>query len=218
MLLENGADVNREGGEVRTTLYIASALDYPDIVLALIERGADINYNEKLHGTALLGDCSRGCPEVVKILIENGAIDLEHVFFGSALHAACDNLKQLDGSDDIDQSQIAILLLKHGAVTSLHYNHQTHGTPLQTAPKRGGKLVEMLLALGADPNFRGGDGSSAIQEASLYGNQGVVELLLKNEADVNFQGDGRARRFRWLREKAGESLLHCYSIMGLMSP
>ncbi|KAJ5210754.1 hypothetical protein N7491_010563 [Penicillium cf. griseofulvum] len=193
ILLENGADVNSQGGSFGTTLYIASTQNYPDIVTILLENGADVNYYDPMDGTALLGACHKGYREVVKILLEHGAVDLKHGYYGSALHAACDNLKQLDVSDDIDQSQIAILLLKNGPDADMHYNHQTHGTPLQTASKRGGELVvEILLAIGADPNVRGGDGSSAIQEASLYGHQGVVELLLKNGADVNLQGEGKS--------------------------
>ncbi|KAJ5372585.1 hypothetical protein N7517_004591 [Penicillium concentricum] len=184
ILLENGADANSEGGRFGKPLYLASTENYPEIVTILLENGADVNYCDPMDGTALLGACCQGHGEVVKILLENGAVDFEHGYYGSALHVAC---------NDIEESDIAICLLENIVYSDIRYNHQTHGTPLQTASKKGRELiVRILLAIGADPNFIGRYGSSAIEDASYYGHQAIVKLLLENGADVNFQGEGKS--------------------------
>ncbi|OQE38555.1 hypothetical protein PENCOP_c008G07144 [Penicillium coprophilum] len=189
--LESGADVNhtderhgpaldgafREGNREIVNILLEKEADVKgkDIVTVLLESGTDVDYYDPIDGTALLGACCPGHREVFKILLENGALDFEHGYYGSALHVACNDLKQPD---------------KY-VYSDMRYNHQTHGTPLQTASKRGGQLIiKILLAIGDNPNIRSGDGSSATQEASFHGHQAVVDMSLNDGAHVNFQGEG----------------------------
>ncbi|OQO08792.1 hypothetical protein B0A48_05682 [Cryoendolithus antarcticus] len=74
-----------------------------------------------------------------------------------------------------------------------HANENSHwegeGSALYAASSKGrAKVVEMLLAKGADVNAQGGDYSNALQAASAGGHEKVVDILLAKGADVNAQG------------------------------
>ena len=45
--------------------------------------------------------------------------------------------------------------------------------------------VKLLLRLNVDPNLKDASGTDALHYAALYGHEGIVELLLKNGADVS---------------------------------
>ena len=53
-------------------------------------------------------------------------------------------------------------------------------------------MVKMLLEKGADVNAMGQFGASALQLASEWGYDNIVEILLENGADVNAMGGSRA--------------------------
>ncbi|KAI7161040.1 hypothetical protein KC349_g3046 [Hortaea werneckii] len=62
---------------------------------------------------------------------------------------------------------------------------ELEGTALCGASKMGyGRIVEMLLAKGADANVQRDQGSHALVEATLYGSKKIVERLLDVGADV----------------------------------
>ncbi|KAI8772808.1 ankyrin repeat protein PA3287 isoform X1 [Biomphalaria glabrata] len=52
------------------------------------------------------------------------------------------------------------------------------------------KVVEQLLKSGADPNLRGADGMTPLAIASFWGYDTIVQLLIKNGADVNSSNKG----------------------------
>ncbi|KAJ5157603.1 NACHT nucleoside triphosphatase [Penicillium canariense] len=69
----------------------------------------------------------------------------------------------------------------------------TNGSPqgdalLNLALENSEKVVEILLANGADVNARGGKYSNALQAASHIGNEKAVKILLAKGADVNAKG------------------------------
>lgn len=45
-----------------------------------------------------------------------------------------------------------------------------------------------MCSVGADINSHGGDGATALYEASKYGHEDIVEFLLSQKADANKQG------------------------------
>ncbi|KAF5333028.1 hypothetical protein D9758_017222 [Tetrapyrgos nigripes] len=89
VLVENGADVNAEGGDYGFALQAAALWGDLDIVKYLVEKGADVNAKGGDYGFALHAAAYRGHLDVVKYLVEKGAdVSAEGGHFGFALQAA----------------------------------------------------------------------------------------------------------------------------------
>src|SRR2546421_638104 len=73
LLLNNGADVNAQGGEFANALCAASAEGHPEVVRRLLYKGAHMNAEGGFHGKALYAALARDHQEVVKILLDEGA-------------------------------------------------------------------------------------------------------------------------------------------------
>ena len=50
-------------------------------------------------------------------------------------------------------------------------------------------IAGALIDAGANPNYRGKDGASALTIAAAYGNTGVVRIPLAKGAELNLQDD-----------------------------
>ncbi|KAF8476268.1 hypothetical protein JB92DRAFT_2770147, partial [Gautieria morchelliformis] len=88
-LLENGADVNAQGGEYRNALQAASQGGHHHIVQLLLEKGADVNAGGGWYGNALQAASSEGHHPIVQLLLEKGAdINAQGGQWGNALQAA----------------------------------------------------------------------------------------------------------------------------------
>ena len=61
--------------------------------------------------------------------------------------------------------------------------------------------IEKLISVGADVNYRGFKCSTPLAAASLYGHKDVVEILLKNGADLEAKTeDGQTLRVKATRK------------------
>ena len=159
-LLEHGADVESRGLQDQTPLYMASSVGYTDVVRSLIGRHANPN-----------AECD----------------DYDEHFNTvnwTPLHAAVDR-RHLD---------ILLLLLECGA----HVDHRggQGQTALYMASSRGyTEIVGSLIARGADPNAicddLDGDGNvvkwTPLLVASRNGDLEIAKVLLRDNADVNYQ-------------------------------
>lgn len=82
LLLEKGADVNKEDKTGRTPMF--SALEDPELTRLLLEKGADSNLGSARGQTPLMYAAESGCAEAVKLLLEyNASIETEYNFEGS---------------------------------------------------------------------------------------------------------------------------------------
>ncbi|KAH7377131.1 hypothetical protein B0T11DRAFT_27613 [Plectosphaerella cucumerina] len=72
-LLEEGADVNAQGGDYGNALQAASSEGRDETVQLLLEEGADVNAQGGRYGNALYAAISEGYTEIVKLLLEKGA-------------------------------------------------------------------------------------------------------------------------------------------------
>ena len=72
-LLENGEDVNAQGGFYGNALQAASSEGHEAIVKLLIEKGADVNAQGGRYGNALQAASLEGHEAIAKLLIEKGA-------------------------------------------------------------------------------------------------------------------------------------------------
>ena len=73
LLLENGAEVNAEGGTLGNALQAASYSGSEAIVKLLLENGAEVNAEGGFFGNALQAASDSGNEAIVKLLLENGA-------------------------------------------------------------------------------------------------------------------------------------------------
>ncbi|KAL5592674.1 hypothetical protein FOBRF1_013700 [Fusarium oxysporum] len=108
LLLDNGADVNAQGGGLYgTALQGASTEGHEPIMKLLLDKGADVNAQVEEHGTALQGASAGGHEPIVKLLLDNGADVNAHGggLYGTALQAAA-----VEGHE-----QIVKLLFDNGA-------------------------------------------------------------------------------------------------------
>ncbi|KAF5337853.1 hypothetical protein D9758_016158 [Tetrapyrgos nigripes] len=178
LMMENGADVNAQGGQYGTALQAASWGGNVDIVKLLLENGADLNAQGGQYGNALQAASSKGNVDIVKLLLENGAdVNAQGEEYGTALQDA-----SYRGYVDIVK-----LLLENGA--DVNAQGGKYSNALQAASVEGNvDIVKLLLENGADVNAQGGEYSNALWTASVEGNVDIVKLLLENGADVNAQG------------------------------
>ncbi|KAF1356224.1 ankyrin repeat-containing domain protein, partial [Delphinella strobiligena] len=75
MLLDQGADVNVQGGHYGNALQAACATHRANgkTVEMLLDRGADVNAQGGVHGTALCAASRTYSIEAVRILLDRGA-------------------------------------------------------------------------------------------------------------------------------------------------
>jgi hypothetical protein len=139
-LVEEGADVNAQGGEYSNALQAASDRGHDKIVDVLLSKGADVNAQGGFYGNALQAASTRGHDEVVEKLLSKGAdINAQGGEYGNALYAASDR-----GHDKIVQ-----VLLSNGS--DVNAQGGRYGNALKVALIRGhNKIVLMLLSKGAD--------------------------------------------------------------------
>ncbi|KAJ7697694.1 ankyrin repeat-containing domain protein [Mycena rosella] len=178
LLLQHGADVNRQGGEYGTVLQAASYKGYEEIVEILLEHGADLDAQGGSYGTALQAASDKGYKRIVQMLLDNGAdVSVEVGKHSTALQAASYK----------GYTKIVEMLLKNGADANTRGGE--YGTLLQAVSYKGYKeIVTMVLDNGADVNAQGGKYGTALQAASYMGCKDVVKILLEKGADVNSQG------------------------------
>ncbi|KAI1527404.1 Arp Ankyrin repeat [Pyrenophora tritici-repentis] len=204
MLLDNGADVNAQGGDYRNALQAASERGHTEVVKLLLDKGADVNAQGGLHGNALQAASERGHTEVVKLLLDKGAdIALSDENGFTPINAASSN----------GHSAVARLLLERGACIVAHgadrhcdtimnlfafWGHldllrlaheqshadvhlpQIHGrTPLHLAA-RGGHMdtFQYLISLGLDPTTMDVKGDDVLCYASSGGSLDIVNAIL----------------------------------------
>ncbi|KAJ7430231.1 ankyrin repeat-containing domain protein, partial [Mycena latifolia] len=154
-LIENGADVNAQGGRFGTALQAASHQGHASVAQFLIEKGADA--------------ASDGHESVARLLIEMGAdVNAQGGKYGTALQAASHW-----------GYEAVVRLLINGA----HLNQTARGTTaLWEASAKGHEdVVQLLIEGGSNLDLQGHYGS-ALQAASVWGHESVVKLLIEHGA------------------------------------
>jgi hypothetical protein len=73
MLLDQGADINAQGGHLGNALQVACYQGHKEIVQILLDKGADVNAQGGHLGNALHAASFSGYKEIVQILLEKGA-------------------------------------------------------------------------------------------------------------------------------------------------
>jgi ankyrin repeat protein len=167
--LEEGADVNAQGGPLGNALEAASQEGHEHVVKVLLNAGANVNAQGGALGNALCVASQEGHEQVVKTLLAAGAIiDTSCAYSGNALHRA----------SAMGHESTVKTLLNAGADVNAEGGH--FGNALQAAVACGYKgTVRILVEAGADVN------SGALETASVYGYENFVEILLEAGAQAN---------------------------------
>ena len=179
-LLDNGADVNAQGGEYGNALQAAVSNGHIEAVRLLLDKGADVNAQGGCYGNALQAAAERVNIEAMKLLLDKGAdVNAQGGEYGNPLQAAASR----------GHTEAVRLLLDKGA--DVNAQGGKYGNALQAAAWRGNiGAVRLLLDKGADVYPQGGEYGNALQ-AAAWGAGGDIEsvgLLLDKGADVNAQG------------------------------
>ncbi|KAK5940015.1 hypothetical protein PMZ80_007433 [Knufia obscura] len=149
-----------------TGLHVAAAFGFPDLVTALIKHGHDTEINE-------VDDW------------ENAPVRLVSFFFMLLIYA---NLVQLHLAACCDRLDIIDVLLDSGAEIN-HGQEQEVDTPLHMAALEGYvKIMQKLVACGADVNAFAEDTGPVINAAISSGSQEAVELLVSKGANLSLDG------------------------------
>ncbi|KFY49012.1 hypothetical protein V495_00825 [Pseudogymnoascus sp. VKM F-4514 (FW-929)] len=177
-LIEEGADVNAQGGGYGNALQAASARGNDKIVEVLLNKGADVNAQGGHYGNALQAASARGRNKIVDVLLSKGAnINAQGGVYGNALQAASNG----------GHSKIVDVLLSNGINVNAQGGH--FGNALQAASFRGhNKIVDVLLSKDTNVNAQGGHFGNALQAASFNGRNKIVDVLLSKGTNVNAQG------------------------------
>ncbi|QYT00974.1 hypothetical protein H0G86_008031 [Trichoderma simmonsii] len=197
ILLDGGADIDKQIGSRGTALCVAAAFNYPVLFDLLLERGANINASGGEYGTPLQAAFSLGYKESelmlehVQKLLDCGADpNIQGGRYGTALQAACGF--SVYHSHDIGVLMKAIrLLIEHGAGVDTqggHYGSALHAAASSRHPQAT-QVIKLLLDNGAEIDQAGNnDWKTALQVACYEGTIEVVRCLLGRGADVNAEG------------------------------
>lgn len=182
LLIDHGAKVDIQGGKYHSALVAASKKGHEFIVQTLIAAGADVNIDGGFQfGTALQNASAKGHLQIVQNLLDAGAdVDSDGGTDGTALHAAL-----MKGHWRV----VDVLLEANASANKACPGRYKSPTPLYAAAELGDKkLVERLLAHGADVGAWSVNYGTALVIASSKGYLDVVEVLLDVGADIDLYG------------------------------
>jgi ankyrin repeat protein len=172
LLLQRGAEIDRQDAEGRTALM--HALEYADIdvIQTLLETGCNLDIRDKQGNTALMVAEFRGLSEIATLLKQAGASQkgLQEV-----------ELIQAVTRGDIDRVES---LLQENVDVNARIGNTT--ALCQAAIGGYSDIVKLLIAAGTDINQRESEGRfNPLLYAAYDGNFEVVRVLLEAGADVS---------------------------------
>ena len=194
LLLNTGADTNVSNRYGLTPL-IQSALNANgNIISLLLDAGANPNATSLQGDTALMNAAKAGTLQGVKALLDAGAkVDARdtHAYQTALMWATASNSTNvvsllIENGADVNARSAEIIFsgiqqggvqgdFPNGGLTSLHH----------AARENGIETVNVLLALGADPNILDPQGISPLRVAATNENLDLAKILIEGGADIN---------------------------------
>lgn len=218
-LLEKGIDIDAQDEYQRTALFFAQD---EKMVKVLVERGIKIDAQSKSGYTALMQMVGsqwlrKKDFEKAKILMRyNAEVDIKDAHGNTALHHLIKgefNIPKIDVADvfwgavflpmtaliyndrksESNSVQLKLLDLILKRNPHIDAKNDVGETALHCAVSRSKpKLVERLIAHGADVDALYGDKTSILRHAVKNGSLAIVELLLKKKNSLNFEDQALA--------------------------
>src|SRR6266480_3898114 len=212
-LLEKGADINAMDDSGKTVLMSAAVRGHADTVRALLEKGADVNAKSKVGRTALMSAADLGHLDTVRALLEQGAdvdakdkkgdtaLRLAEKYKYSSIVALLRRAPPMPPKTGIKNRTASVPTTSPAATgppaaselqpaSSASAGSQDLNKKLLDAAEAGDTAeVRSLLREGANPNAKGGYGSTALMGAAVRGHTETVRALLEKGAEVNAKGN-----------------------------
>src|SRR6266513_1845337 len=212
-LLEKGADVNAMDDSGKTVLMSAAVRGHASTVRALLEKGADVNAKSKAGRTALMSAADLGHLDTVRALLEQGAdvdakdkqgdtaLRLAEKYKYSSIVALLRRAPPMPPKTGIKNRTASVPTTSPAATgppagselqpaSSASAGSQDLNKKLLDAAEAGDTAeVRSLLREGANPNAKGGYGSTALMGAAVRGHTETVRALLEKGAEVNAKGN-----------------------------
>ncbi|XP_046337771.2 ankyrin repeat domain-containing protein 17-like [Haliotis rufescens] len=191
VLSQGTLSINSRGWEKMTPVITAADKGHKEVVELLVNEGADVTLVNK-KGDNLLHSASRGGHvEVVKFVLSQGTLSINSRGWKRMTPA-------MTAADKGHKEVVELLVRKGADVSLLDIGHDT----LLHLACRGGhvEVVKFVLSQGmVSINSRGWEKMTPVITAAEKGHKEVVELLVKEGADVT------------LVNKKGDNLLHSAS-------
>ena len=195
-LLDHGASGHVTGPNKGNLMHLASILGMPSLASRLLEQGVSIHTTLDGGHTPLHLASTEGHAKVVSVLLDAGA-DLEAVNDNS-------ETPLLAASSAGYAEVVRRLLLGGASVKARNANHETAllladtlrrfaivESPLPATisgyQSSAPKIIESLLASGADPNATSLNGQTALHVAALFGDVASVQLLIQARARTDLK-------------------------------
>ncbi|KAI4258580.1 MAG: hypothetical protein L6R42_005010 [Xanthoria sp. 1 TBL-2021] len=155
----------------------AAASSHKPIVKLLLEFDAPVNAQSGYHGSALQAASLAGSGPIVELLLAHKAdMNQEGGILGNALRAAVFGRHE------------AILSLLLGSVPR-GPSQNVLNTSIQLALRTENMaMIDNLMKAGADINAEDKLFGSPLQQASFYGQEKVMMMLLERKSDINMRG------------------------------
>ena len=172
---QGGADVDAgNGGQSETALFVASGLNYVEIVDYLVNKaGADANIKTTPGASPLYVAALRGHLEVAKILVEDGKAEVD------AVNGVNDETALLVASAKGNADVVSYLVDKAGA--DVEARAKNDASPLYIAAFKGHLEAVRILAENGDAKVDatiGANRETALLAASIGGHADVVRYLV----------------------------------------
>jgi ankyrin repeat protein len=182
VLLQHGADINRNTASGETALYLATKHRRHQAIQLLIDHNASVTAHTTTCSLMYLA-CERNAPQVVSALVQS----------------KCD-VNGMDKSTDLSPLHIAA---SNGHYETVHHLLQLKAhvygrnaaleTPLHLAARQGHLgVATALLERGALVNATNGQGYSPLHFAAIRGFKHLALMLIEHKADVHLTTNKRS--------------------------
>lgn len=166
-LIDSGADVNAVDDQQETPLFSAIKRERVEITQLLIDRGAKVNIRDSRQFTPLITAAAAGSQEIVRILVKAGGNIKDEMYGLTPLMFAVASRK-------VD---VLKLLVELGAPVD-QVSSTSGQTALLSAIYAGNaEMVQALIDLKANVNFRTKDGDTPLKAAAKGDQTDLIEML-----------------------------------------
>ena len=187
-LLQQGPDVNTTNKSGSTALMYSALSGKLDCLKYLVEQGAAVNASSNNGFTAFLGSVYQGHLEGVKYLVQHGA----------------DIKAQVQGNTALQFAQ------HHRDVVDYLTQYEAALPDWFTAAERGNTalLGELYDKYSINVNAMNKDGNTALIYSAFNGKLDCVKYLVKQGADLRWQGQQNKTALQWAQEAAKDDVVN----------